>query len=135
MRSIDRKALRDLWKIKGQALAIALVIGAGVAMYIMMFSTFDSLRLTQQAYYERYRFADVFAGAKRVPQRLEERIVQIPGVQSVATRVVAQVTLDVEGMTEPVVGRLISVPARRNGGILNDLALLSGRWIEPGRLD
>jgi putative ABC transport system permease protein len=135
MRSIDRKALRDLWKIKGQALAIGLVIGAGVAMYIMMFSTFDSLRLTQEAYYDRYRFADVFAAAKRVPQRLEERIVQIPGVQSVATRVVAQVTLDVEGMTEPVVGRLISVPARRNGGILNDLALLAGRWIEPGRLD
>ncbi len=135
MRAIDRKALRDLWKIKGQALAIGLVIGAGVAMYIMMFSTFDSLRLTQEAYYERYRFADVFAAAKRVPQRLEERIAQVPGVQSVATRVVAQVTLDLKGMTEPVVGRLISVPAQRTGGILNDLALLRGRWIEPGRLD
>ena len=65
MTALDRKLLRDVWTLKGQAFAISLVIGAGVAMFIMYLSTFHSLRLTQQTYYERYRFADVFAGLTR----------------------------------------------------------------------
>ncbi len=135
MRALHRKALRDLWRIRGQALAISVVIGAGVAMYITMLSTFDSLRLTQQTYYDRYRFAEVFAGAKRAPQRLAQRIADVPGVRRVATRVVAEVTLDVAGMDEPVVGRLIAIPGRRTGGELNDLAILEGRYLEPDRFD
>jgi putative ABC transport system permease protein len=67
IRSLDRKLLRDLWAMKGQALAIASVIGAGVTMFVTYLSNFDSLQRTRQGYYERARFADVFAGAKRVP--------------------------------------------------------------------
>ena len=48
-------------------IAIAAVIGVGIAMFLAYLSTFDSLRRTQEAYYDRYRFADVFANAKRVP--------------------------------------------------------------------
>ncbi len=78
MRAIHRKLLRDLWHIKGQGLAISLVIAAGVTMFIMYLSTFESLRRTQEAYYERYRFAEVFATCKRAPLYLEQRIEQIP---------------------------------------------------------
>ncbi|MEM7357389.1 MAG: ABC transporter permease, partial [Acidobacteriota bacterium] len=134
MRAIHRKLLRDLWQIKGQGLAISLVIGAGVAMFIMYLSTFESLRLTQEAYYERYRFADVFVSLKRAPLWLEDRIEQIPGVAEVDTRVVASVTLDVEDLNEPVLGRLISIP-ERDRLTLNDVALQKGRYIEPGRSD
>ena len=67
--ALDRKLLRDLWLIKGQAIAIALVIGAGVGMYVLMLSTFDSLDLTRRTYYDRYRFGDVFASLKRAPPR------------------------------------------------------------------
>src|SRR5574341_898708 len=98
--SLDRKLLRDLWQMKGQAVAIALVIGSGVAMLVTYLSNFDSLRRTQRAYYERQRFAEVFASLKRAPQRLEERLAGIPGVAGVATRVVADVTLDVPGLEE-----------------------------------
>jgi hypothetical protein len=65
MSSLNRKLLRDLLEMKGQALAIAMVVAAGVAMFVMYFSNFDSLRLTQRAYYERQRFADVFGSLKR----------------------------------------------------------------------
>ncbi len=133
-RPLDRKLLRDLWQIKGQGLAISLVIGAGVTMFIMYLSTFESLRRTQEAYYERYRFAEVFASLKRAPLTLEQRIEQIPGVASADTRVVVSVTLDVEDLEEPVVGRLISIP-EVDAATLNDVALLSGRYIEPGRSD
>ena len=47
MRPLNRKLVRDIWALKGQSLAISLVIGAGVAMFIMYLSTFASLRLTQ----------------------------------------------------------------------------------------
>jgi len=132
--ALDRKLLRDLWEMKGQALAIAAVVAAGVTMYVTYLSNFHSLRRTQNAYYDLYRFADVFASLKRAPQRLEERIADIPGVARVDTRVVADVTLDVPGFAEPATGRLISTPAEGRPR-LNAVFLRRGRWIEPGRSD
>ena len=134
LRALDRKLLRDLWRIKGQALAIAAVIGSGVAMFVMYRSTFDSLGETLASYYDRNRFAHVFASAKRAPEGLAVRIAQIPGVAQAETRVVAEVTLDVPGMDEPAAGRLVSIPADRRPA-LNDLFLRQGRWIAPGRPD
>jgi putative ABC transport system permease protein len=134
LRALDRKLVRDLWRLKGQALAIAAVMAAGVAMALAYISTFASLQLTQQTYYDRYRFADVFASLKRAPLSLGAVIAEIPGVSTVETRVVADVTLDVEGMVEPAIGRLVSVPVPRRP-MLNDLFLRRGRYLEPDRPD
>jgi putative ABC transport system permease protein len=134
IRALDRKLLRDLLGMKGQAVAIGMVLAAGIAMYVTYLSNFDSLRRTQAAYYDRFRFADVFAATKRAPLRLEERLREIPGVAVVETRVVVDVTLDVPGVSEPTRGRLVSVPEDRRPA-LNDLYLRRGRWIEPGRED
>jgi len=137
--ALHRKLLRDLWALKGQALAIALVMAAGVAILVMYRSTFASLRLTQETYYEQYRFGDVFASLERAPRSLEEAIASIPGVAQAETRVVHGVTLDIEGLNEPGMGRLISVPARPASGKtrprLNDLYLRQGRYPELGRSD
>jgi Mn2+/Fe2+ NRAMP family transporter len=59
---LDRKLLRDLWAMKGQALAIAMVIGAGVTMFVTYLSNFESMQRTRAAYYADARFADVFVG-------------------------------------------------------------------------
>ena len=98
MRPLNRKLVRDLLAMKGQAFAIAMVVAAGVAMFVMYLSNFDSLRRTQQAYYERQRFGDVFASLKRAPLSLQDRIAAIPGVADTDARVVAMVTLDVKGL-------------------------------------
>ena len=132
--ALNRKLLRDLWGMKTQALAIAMVVAAGVSMYVMYLANFASLRHTQQAYYERQRFADVFASLKRAPQRLETEIAAIPGVSAYETRTVATVILDLENLDEPASGRLVSIPAARRPRV-NDLFLRQGRWIEPGRQD
>ena len=134
LRALDKKLLRDLWRIKGQAIAIAAVIGSGVAMFVMYRSTFDSLGQTLDSYYDRHRFAHVFASAKRAPEGLAARIAQIPGVARAETRVVAGVTLDLPGMDEPASGQMVSIPADRRPA-LNDLFLREGRWIAPGRAD
>ena len=132
--ALNRKLLRDLLEMKGQALAIAMVVAAGVAMFVMYLSNFDSLRRTQQAYYERQRFGDVFASLKRAPLSLQDRIAAIPGVADTDARVVAMVTLDVRGLDDPASGLLISVAADRRPPV-NDVFLRSGRWIDASRPD
>jgi putative ABC transport system permease protein len=132
IRALDRKLLRDVWQMRGQTLAICLVIGCGVATFVMSLTTVESLSVTQSTYYERYHFADVFSHVKRAPLSLEARIAEIPGVSRVQSRIVADITLDVKGLAEPAVGRLISLPDRGEP-VLNRLYLRSGRMCEPGR--
>ncbi|CAN5518633.1 ABC transporter permease [soil metagenome] len=134
LRPLDRKLVRDLWALKGQALAISLVMAAGVAMFVMYLSTFASLRDTQAAYYERYRFAHVFSGLVRAPLFVRDRAESIPGVARADARVVVDVTLDVPGLTEPASGRLIGIdiPPRP---MLNDVFLRRGRFPAAGRVD
>ena len=134
MLALNRKLLRDLWRIKTQAIAISAVIGVGVLMFIMYLCTFYSLQLTRSSYYERQRFADVFASLKRAPLSLHDRISDIPGVAQVETRVVVDVVLDVEDLEEPATGRLVSIPELRRD-MLNDIVLRQGRYIEPDRPD
>jgi putative ABC transport system permease protein len=132
MNALNRKAIRDLWTIKGQAVAIALVIASGVGTFVMSLCTLQSLQQSQESYYAQYRFAHLFAQVKRAPWSLGRRIAEIPGVAQVQTRIVMDVTLDVKDMAEPAIGRLISIPERREP-MVNDLHLRRGRWIEPGR--
>lgn len=82
MTPLDRKLVRDLWRMKGQAVAISVVIALGVMLLIMMDGLVNSLEETKQAYYERYRLADIFAPVKRAPDHLLAEIAKIPGVSS-----------------------------------------------------
>lgn len=132
--ALDRKLLRDLWHLRGQVGAIAVVVACGVAIVVTTRTTYASLIASRAAYYDGYRFADVFAHLKRAPERLRLQLAAIPGVEAAETRIVTEVTLDVPGLDEPATGRLVSVPERRQP-ILNDLYLRRGRWLEPGRRD
>src|SRR5919112_463495 len=134
MTALDLKLFRDLLRMRGQVTAVALVVACGVAAYVSMQGTYRSLLATQAAYYEEYRFADVFAHVKRAPESLASRIREIPGVGTAETRVVADVTLDVPGVAEPATGRLVSLPEGRPPA-LNGLQIQEGRLPEPGRAD
>ncbi len=134
MKTINRKLLRDLKSTWGQALAIILVIAAGVSTFIMSLSTVDALVLTRDAYYRDYRFADIFTSVNRAPESLRYRIASIPGVDKVQTRVVAPVKLTVEGFPEPITGQVVSVPDHGEPGV-NSLHLRKGRLIDPDRDD
>jgi len=132
MRALTRKLLRDLVAMRGQGLAIALVVASGVAVFVAMMGAYDSLTRSRASFYEDCRFADVFARASRAPDVVTERIAEIPGVADVMARVVAEVTIDLPGIDEPISGRLISlVPGREPA--LNVLYVRSGRLPEEGR--
>lgn len=131
MKALDIKLWRELWEMRMQALAIAMVIVSGVGIFIMSLSTLDSLYETRESYYRTNHFAHIFASLKRAPLALVKRIEEIPGVDKVETRVVAYVNLDVEGFTDPVSGHILSLPDNSRG-LLNQIYLRSGRLIEPG---
>ncbi|MBU1190321.1 MAG: ABC transporter permease [Gammaproteobacteria bacterium] len=134
MRALNHKLVRELWQLRGQALAIALVIGAGLAAVLMSISTLDSLQNTRAIYYRDYAFAEVFASLKRAPDSLRERIAAIPGVNQVNTRVWAPVTIEIAGFTDPISGLLVSAP-RAGRADLNRLYLRAGRLMDPDRSD
>ncbi|MBT6961322.1 MAG: ABC transporter permease, partial [Rhodospirillaceae bacterium] len=125
--SLNRKLFRDLWRIKGQALAISMVMACGIALMISSFGTVTVLEESMNAFYDRTRFADVFATLKRAPDSLKEDIERIPGVSIVETRVIAAVNLDLPNMAEPATGQLISLP-ERGTPLLNDVIILNGRY-------
>lgn len=134
MRALQRKLWRDLWHLRGQALAVALIVAAGIASFVTARSAYDSLRASHVAYYRDYRFADVFATLKRAPLEVASRIARIPGVEAVEPRVVLGVTLDVPGLAEAASARLISVPDRRPPA-MNLLHIRRGRSLDPSRSD
>jgi putative ABC transport system permease protein len=134
MKTINIKIFRNLFGMKGQAIAIALVIASGVATFIMSVSTMQSLKLTQKVFYQDYSFSDVFVSLKRAPEILRQRIEEIPGVDRVETRVAAAVNIDIEGFADPVTGHIYSV-ADSGASLLNRLYLRQGRLIEPDRDD
>ncbi|QDU91333.1 FtsX-like permease family protein [Pirellulimonas nuda] len=132
--ALDRKLLRDLGQMAGQVVMIALVIGAGVAALVNNQTMLRSLEATREAFYDRYRFADVFANVKRAPDSLADRIADIPGVALVETRIVEGVNLSVPGLDEPAVGQIISMRTS-TPPLLNQVYLRRGRMLAPRRDD
>ncbi|WNK01452.1 FtsX-like permease family protein [Thalassospiraceae bacterium LMO-JJ14] len=132
--AIDKKLLRDLWRLRAQVIAIAMVIASGVALLITALTSGEALRETTDAYYERYRFADVFASVKRAPETLVVDIANIPGVKQAESRIVDIATVDIAGFAEPATARIVSLP---DDGVplLNRIALSAGRPPHPGRVD
>jgi len=132
--SLDRKLYRDLLRLKGQVVTVALVVACGIAGYVAFQSTWHSLELSKAAYYERYRFAEAFVRLKRAPESVAERLERIPGVARVYTRVVHDINLPIEGPVQPPIGEIVSLPEGRQPP-LNQLVLEAGRLPEPDRAD
>ncbi|MEQ9643348.1 MAG: ABC transporter permease [Alphaproteobacteria bacterium] len=131
---LNKKLIRDLWAVRGQALAIAFVIAGGVATQVMSVGMLYSLQETRDAYYQRYRFADVFAPVTRAPNALVDDIARLPGVRRAEGRIAAGALIDMPGVVEPISATVISA---ENGGrqAINDIHLVAGRRAATGRVD
>lgn len=132
MSVLDRKLLRDLLRLWAQVLAIALVMACGVATIVTAVGAYRSLDETRSAFYDGYRFATVFAGATRAPLSLAEPLSRIDGMSAIELRIAKSVILDIEGMTEPAAGIVISIPDTAEPSV-NRLYLRSGRWPDSTR--
>lgn len=129
---LRRKVLRDLRRLWAQALAIALVLAAGVATLILGNGALDSLTETRARYYAENRFADIFAGLTRAPLALIAEVGQIDGVLQAEGRIVKIGLLDLPAMIEPGSAQFVTLP---EPGGLNRLHLRQGRMPEPQSAD
>jgi putative ABC transport system permease protein len=133
MVSVRTKMLgRDLWRLRGQVIAAALVVACGIAVLVGMQGAWQSLAIAQERYYASHRFADVFANVKRAPGGVADQIRALSGVRGVETRIVRDVTGDVPGFSEPATLRLVSLPAT-GVPVANALFLLYGNYPSPAR--
>ena len=129
MRALDRKLLRDLRLLWSQALTIALVVASGVAGFITTLSAVDSLALARDRYYAADRFADVFATVKRAPNALAAALGEVPGVADVQTTVEHAVRIEIQDVSDPIIGHLIGIDPRRPPR-MNRVSLRSGRMLD-----
>lgn len=134
MLTLDRKLVRDLWRLKGQALAIAVVIAGGVMTLILSVTTLEALSGARDRFYASHHFAEVFADIKRAPLGVVTRLQEIEGVNLIEPRVQAAMRLSVAGFDDPVRGLAQSIPDGRQP-TLNRLHLVAGGLPEPGRDD
>lgn len=130
MHALDRKLLRDFVRLWAQALAIAMVLACGVAALLTSFGMYQALGDSRDAYYERNRFADLWAPARRAPLSLLPDLAAIPGIRTVEARIEGLVTLDIPGREETAVGRILSLPAS-GAPLLNIPVMRSGRLPDP----
>ncbi len=128
---LDRKLWRDVSRMKGQVVAVALVMACGLAMMVMARSLIYSLESTRTEYYEANRFAEIFAVLKRAPNSVALRAKEIPGVATIQAGLSVQVTLDLPGVDEPASGLVRSLPDV-GAPELNKLFLRAGQWLSPG---
>jgi putative ABC transport system permease protein len=130
VRALDRKLLRDLWRLRTQVLTIALVVASGVGGYIGSLSAHASLTALRDGYYESARFGHVFAPVRRAPRSLVNRLRNLPGVIDIDMSVVASTTITIPGNPELMTGQIVSLP-RMPGIGMNRVVLKQGRWVEP----
>lgn len=131
---LDRKLLRDLWRLKWQLAAIALLIACSVSVAVMAFSAQKALEDAQQRYYRQTRFGDVFATVTRAPLALVEDLSRIDGVLMVDARALKAGLMDVPGLLRPATVRLISLPDDDRRA-LNRLVVVAGRLPDANRFD
>ena len=126
-------------RLRAQVVTIAIVVAIGVAGFVGMFSVHASLQASRDAFYQDNRLADVFAGVKRAPVHLRQKLAAIDGVNEVLLTTAMHAQIALPGVVPPVTGRFIGlhlahVHAGRQG--LNKLSLKSGRWPErAGQLE
>lgn len=134
MSKLDLKLLRDLWRVKGQAAAIIFVIAAGIALLVMSRGMMLSLDETMQAYYDRYRFADIFAPVKRAPNHLLADIRKLDGVADVEGRINGAGLVDLPASEAPISARIVSFH-ERNGSPINGVYISEGRMLDRAQPD
>ncbi|MEL7491487.1 MAG: FtsX-like permease family protein [Pseudomonadota bacterium] len=128
---LDRKLLRDLWRVKGQAAAIIFVIGAGIALFVMSSGMMRALDETMRVYYERQRFADIYAPAKRAPNSLLAEIRTLNGVAGAEGRIRGAGLVALPNVDAPISASVISYDMGAAAPI-NRIHLVDGRMLRPG---
>ncbi len=123
---LDRKLGRDLWAARGMLLAIVAIIAAGVSCFVALRSAYRNLGDARSRYYSRCRMADFEIDLKKAPISDLGVLEQVPGITEIRPRIRFFVTVDLDGVAEPLNGLVLSLPEPRHATIINDVVVRRG---------
>ena len=134
MKPLHKKLFRDLVRLRGQVLTIALVVMCGVASWISLRATYASLREARATYYETQRFGEVFVDCEAAPDALVSRLAEVPGVSRVHVTSKQAVRVVMPGESTPPIGIAIGMPASGQPPV-DHVLLRTGHWPARGSRD
>ena len=134
MSTLTRKLFRDLARMRGAALTIAIVVSTGIASFITLRGSYETVATARDSYYSTGRFGDVFCELERAPRSLLSDIGALPGVARVQARVVGTGRVLLEQLPEPADAKVVSIP-EEGAPLLNDFVLVAGSLPRAGRDD
>lgn len=110
MKVLDRKLRRDLWQSKGVLAAIAAIVAVGIGCLVGMSGTSRNLEIARNSYYAQCRMADFWIDLKKAPISEVDQLSSVPGISELRQRISYPVIIDLEGVDQPLSGKLLSLP-------------------------
>jgi putative ABC transport system permease protein len=130
VKALDKKLVRDLVRLRGQVVTIALVIACGIAQLVSFVTLYRSLEASRDTFYADTRFGDVFVHVDRAPRSMLARIADMPGVAQVDGRVTGDFRLELPAVSVPLLGRFVSLDGAPEAR-LDSLFVEEGRSVTP----
>jgi len=124
-----RKVWADSRYLARQTIALTVLIGLGIMLFVGLYQAYQNIGLTYDTIYANTHFADAAILMRRAPEGLIQRVGAIPHVVQAVGRVVKDGTIIQRGRKrERVAGRFMGLPVGRRP-IINDLWITEGRYI------
>ena len=126
---IDRKMRRDLWRMKGRAIASVLLITMGAMLYVSFMAMMPSVQNFFYDYYEESDFTDFEVYVDYAPLNMTQQLRTIPGVEAVEPRLIFDARVELSD-NKDVPGKLYGVNSSREM-LVNRLTVTSGDYLNP----
>ncbi|MFQ3610367.1 MAG: FtsX-like permease family protein [Fimbriimonadales bacterium] len=128
-RVLMRKLVREVSRARSNHLALALIVGLGIAFFSVATALYQNLERSYSASCEQYAMEDFGIQLRSAPSSVVERVRRMEGVQAVEGRLVEDLVVEV-GTQNPkrLSGRLIGIQTERPLSV-NRLRLMAGRGL------
>jgi len=123
MRLLRRKLVREIRQAKFRFLAVSLVVAIGIVLFTASYMSYLNLSKSYQYTYEKLDFEDLLVRVDRAPERVADRLAQLPNIDLLTPRISKPVSMELEDGTR-ITGQVISVPPRKP--YVNTLHLIEG---------
>lgn len=132
MNVLNRKLRRDLRGHAGMLLAVTSIITVGVACMVTLGTSYRNLSDAKQLFYSQCQMADFSIELKKAPVSELQEIAQWPEVAAIRPRIQNYVAVDLEGVSEPLNGLVLSLPDQQKP-IINDIVMRKGSYFTDRR--
>lgn len=126
MKKLNIMLIREISKSKGQFIAAAAVVFAGIVMFSASYMSYQNLKNSVHSYYEEYSFLDYYAKVQGISSTGVREIKSLKGIKDVIGRISTDVGADM-GNGKRVTIRLTSLPDEDQPAI-NKLVFKSGGY-------